>query len=272
MKTAINILIIFLLAITSCSQESIKKEAIIQNNKIKVLNFATFHMSSTSDASQVEFNEKNKKNIDDAHQIAKLLATFKPTVIIVEVPPKINEELNTKYQKYLSNPKIASTYYGEIGLVAFEVGRLNNVSKIYGIDHHMGYNYNIGNEIENTLDKMTHDNYFKNSKEMNMDYDSLSLFNRLKLMNTKNYLNFLVEVNADILTHVGTKDNFEGADEATKYYQRNLRMYSNLNRIPLTKEDRVFIIMGGSHTAFFMDFMKRSPKYEVVNTFDYLRQ
>jgi len=48
-------------------------------------------------------------------------------------------------------------------------------------------------------------------------------------------------------------------------------MYSNLNRISLDKEDRVFIMMGASHTAFFRDFISRSPKYEMVNTFDYLK-
>ena len=67
------------------------------------------------------------------------------------------------------------------------------------------------------------------------------------------------------------RPGFEGADEAAKYYQRNLRIYSNLNRIPMTNEDRVFILSGGSHTAFLNEFMKRSPKYEVVNTMDYLK-
>ena len=62
-----------------------------------------------------------------------------------------------------------------------------------------------------------------------------------------------------------------GADEAAKYYQRNLRMYSNLNRIELNQDDRVFILMGASHTAFFRDFMSRNPKYKMVNTFKYLR-
>jgi len=31
----------------------------------------------------------------------------------------------------------------------------------------------------------------------------------------------------------------------------------------------VFILMGASHTAFFRDFISRSPKYEMVKTFDY---
>ena len=48
-------------------------------------------------------------------------------------------------------------------------------------------------------------------------------------------------------------------------------MYSNLNRIQLKKTDRVFILMGAAHTAFFRDFISRSPKYKMVNTFDYLK-
>jgi len=39
----------------------------------------------------------------------------------------------------------------------------------------------------------------------------------------------------------------------------------------LDEKDRVFILMGASHTAFFQDFMSRSPRYELVNTFDYLK-
>ena len=73
-----------------------------------------------------------------------------------------------------------------------------------------------------------------------------------------------------MLTHAGTEKGFEGADEATKFYQRNLRMYTNLNRIQLNKNDRVFILMGSAHTAFFRDFFSRSPKYKMINTFDYL--
>ena len=73
------------------------------------------------------------------------------------------------------------------------------------------------------------------------------------------------------MTYVGTENGFEGADEAAKYYQRNLRIYSNLNRLLLEKDDRVFIISGGSHSAFLREFMRRDEKYEMVNTFDYLK-
>jgi len=50
-----------------------------------------------------------------------------------------------------------------------------------------------------------------------------------------------------------------------------LRIYSNLNQIPVSKNDRIFIIMGGAHTAFLNEFMKRSPKYELVDVSKYLK-
>ena len=42
-------------------------------------------------------------------------------------------------------------------------------------------------------------------------------------------------------------------------------------QIKVAENDRVFILMGASHTAFFRDFISRSPKYEMVNTFEYLK-
>jgi len=242
--------------------------------KVKVLNFATFHMRATSDANSVEFDENDKKNQEEAKKVAQMISKFKPTIICVEIPPSEEADLNAEYQKYISNPKEGSSYSGEVRLIAFEVGRISKVPKLYAIDHKMAYNYNIGNEITNAIDSNTlkefYSNPFKFYPELNVNQDKLSLLEKLSLGNTPKCLDFLINVNADLLTYIGTENNFEGADEAAKYYHRNLRIYSNLNRIPVTKEDRIFILYGGSHTAFLNEFMKRSPKYEVVNTMDYL--
>lgn len=246
-----------------------------QSDKIKVLNFATFHMAATTDSKTVEFDEENKKNQEDALQIAKMVSDFEPTVICVEMPPSFNDELNKEYNKYLNNPDEIVSYYGEIGLVAFQVGKINNIKRIYGIDHQLDYNYNIGSELNNSLDSMTYNEFFsdpfKTIPDLNILEEGITLKERLLRMNNPKFLHFLITYNADILTYVGTENGFEGADEAAKYYHRNLRIYSNLNRLPLNKEDRVFILTGGSHTAFLNEFLERSLKYEIVNTLDYLK-
>lgn len=280
LKIALNLLILSLFF--SCdeqkkTEEKIDKSVIIESKSsaIKVLNFATFHMGYTSDAKSIKFDENNRKNRDSVHQIAKVLSTFKPTVVIVETTPDYNTTLQKNYSTYLKNPNISFEEPDEVELLAFEIGRLSDVKQIYGIDHKLKYNYGIGSEIINSIDSTTHNNFqsnpFKSIPKLNPFENDLSLKEKLVRMNHPKLLDLLITANADILTYVGTENGFEGADEAAKYYQRNLRIYSNLNRLKLNKNDRVFILSGGSHTAFLREFMKRDEKYEMVNTFDYLK-
>jgi len=88
-------------------------------NKIKVLNFATFHMGETTDANKVDFDEKNLENQKNASTIAKMISKFKPTIICVEVPFEEQNALTIEFDKYLSDSEKGSTYKGEIGLIAF---------------------------------------------------------------------------------------------------------------------------------------------------------
>ena len=262
---------------TNKKSQNISNENVIDGDlkKIPILNLGTFHMGETSDANKTEFDESDRKNQIAVKEIAEKLSAFRPTVIIVETPPSFNEKLQAEYKEYVLNPKMKYKNPSEIELLAYELGRISGTTRIYGIDHKMGYNYNIGNQIVNSIDSLWYNKYYKNPLKyyvlVNHDQSKLNLLDKLKLTNHNAYLDFLIEVNAEMLAHVGSENGFEGADEATKYYQRNIRMYSNLNRINLTENDRVFILLGASHTAYLRDFISRSPKYKMVNTFEYLK-
>ena len=246
-----------------------------KEEKIEILNFGTFHMRYTPDANSVKFNERDLENQKQVHDIAKKLAAFKPTVILVEKAPKFNDSLQQQYNSYVSDKNMFFENPSEVELLAFELGRLSGTKRIYGINHKIGYNYRIGFDISNAIDSVWHNQFYTNPfkyyPKLNVNQDSLSVLEKLIITNKDEYFDFLITANTDMLTHVGTEDKFEGADEAAKFYKRNLRMYSNLNRIKLDKNDRVFILMGATHSAFFRDFISRSPKYKMVNTFDYLK-
>jgi len=259
-------------------QSSVNTNILTEDNpqdRIQVLNFGTFHMSFTSDANSTEFDENDKENQAEAHAIAKALSEFKPTVILVEYTPKHDSSLLVSYENYKNDPDVKYKNPSEVELLAYEIGRLSGTDRIYGIDHKMGYNYRIGSQIDNSIDSISYKSFYKNPEKtfpfLAVDENDLTLKEKFVAMNSKRYLDFLITVNADMLTHAGTDDNYEGADEAAKYYQRNLRMYSNMNRIDLKPDDRVFVLMGASHTAFFRDFISRSPKYHMVDTMDYLK-
>ncbi len=243
--------------------------------KIQVLNVGTFHFGYTSDSKKVTFDENSLDNKEQAHQIAALLAKFKPTVIVVEYVPEFNKDLQEIYEKYLQNPAMKFEDNSEVNLLAYEVGRLSNAKRIFGIDHQLGYNYAIGDRMKTSIDSVAYHDFKNNPHRFSIlkdiAFDKLDLLTHLKYINSQDYFNYLYQTNADILTYVGSENGFEGADQAAEFYKRNLRIFSNLNRIPLNENDRVFILMGAAHTAFLKDFIARSNKYSLVNTADYLK-
>ncbi len=285
-QTILLLCLLFLSCNTKNESQELKNKSLTEqkSDKIKVLNFGTFHFGYTPDANKTEFDEHSDDAQKEIREISKMLAEFKPTIICIENLPKFNDEINKAYQEFLNTPSTLNTNYGESSMIGFDVGRLSNVKKIYGIDNHMGYNYSVGDFIENSpdhenaIDSKTYlqltNEPFKEYPEMakrEANYDKLSLLEKLKLINEPIHLDYSINTNADKLLYVGIDDGFEGADNAAIFYHRNMKIYSNLNRIPMTKKDRVFIIMGAAHTAFLREFMRRSPKFEMVNTLEYLK-
>lgn len=266
------LILVILLPYTVLLQAQDSEISLKFKETIPVLNLGTFHMGYSPDANTTEFDEHDQENIRQVHWVAKAIAEFKPTVILVEARPSENEVLQSAYREYLQNPKMKFPNPSEIELLAFEVGRLANSSKIFGIDFQEGYNYGLAYQLENSLDGETYFQYMKLLEDLEKEYnpENMSVLDHLLMTNDPRYLDMLMNINADLLTHISSPGKSEGADEAAKFYHRNLVMYSNLNQIPLKKEDRVFILMGGTHTAFFNMWLGRSPKFELVEVMDYL--
>ncbi|TDT44916.1 hypothetical protein CLV90_1995 [Maribacter spongiicola] len=282
---------ILLICFISCRNETSNKliKTIDEHDsqkagKIQVLNVGFFHFGTTSDANKVDFDENNLKEQKEIRQLSELLAAFKPTIICLEYTPEIDDKINEGYIKFLENPDKLDTEYGELSMVGYDVARMNSLEKVYGIDNYIGYNYSVGDFIENSpelinaIDPKTYleltNNPLKEYPELeakNKNFDNLSLLEKIKLTNNPVMLDYSLNTNADKLFYVGIDDNFVGADQAALFYQRNMRIFSNLNRIKMTVDDRVLIIMGSAHTAMLREFISRSPKFEMVNTLDYLK-
>lgn len=289
-----NLTILLCVALLSCdasntNHSSVKSTAeqspkSVNSDKIQVLNLGSFHFGYTSDATSVDFDENDATQQAEIRELSKLLNRFKPTIICLEYLPEDNEGMNQLYHDFLKHPKKLNTQFGELSMVGFDVARLSGLDQVYGIDNHMGYNYSLGDfienspELKNAIDPVTYleltNNPFKNYPEIekqDKNFDKLSLLEKLRLTNDPIMLDYSLNTNADKLLYVGIDDGFEGADQAALFYHRNMKIYSNLNRIKMTKNDRVLILMGSAHTAMLREFIGRSPKFEMVNTLDYLK-
>lgn len=245
------------------------------DDAVPVLNVGTFHMGYTPDANTTEFDENNKENIRQIHEIAKQIAAFKPTIILVEQNPSQNKMLNQIYQEYLLNPKMSFENPTEVQLLAYEVGRLSGTKKIYGINHQEDYMYMLGDLLKEQDDSVSINRYIEllraNELKNGMKKADVKIKEMLQFYNHPDFLDFAIGMNADMLTTVSFRKYPLGAEQAAKYYHRNLAMFSNMNNVPITKDDRIFVLMGATHTAFFKDFLRRSPKFKEVNSLDYLK-
>lgn len=243
-------------------------------NKAQVMLLGTWHMGKTSDAYKSSYDASEPHRQKEIAELAKQLATFKPTKILVEISPEEQVELDAVYAAYKKNPSKISSYYGEVGLLAFPIARLSGAT-LHATDHEMGYDYPSIEKLAQETRNEHFNSYYAKVGPFMQKVDALENKATTKQLyrftNTQNYLDFLFNVNADLLIHVNTKNNFEGANVAADYYTRNLRIYANFNRLDITPTDRVLVLYGASHVAFFHDFMRRSHIYEVIDVQNYLK-
>lgn len=265
----IGLIILSLLACNPGRKEDVNNKAKIENSitdRISVLNFGTIHLSGSTDAYSSITDINNPKVKADIKIIVDRLADFKPTIICVEIPPESTDFINETYQKYKIDRNNRINYSEEVNVIGLEVARLSGTKKIYGIDNPIGFDYpgliSIANQ--NTSDSLYVQGIMNIYEKLNKE----SLLKQIKEINTKEYKAETFDF-YNFLATMHTPGNFEGPDIIAEFYKRNLRMYSNFSDIPFTKDDRVLIIMGATHTAYFDIFIGNSPKYLLENTAEY---
>ncbi len=58
--------------------------------------------------------------------------------------------------------------------------------------------------------------------------------------------------------------------ETGRWFSRNLKIFRNIQRIPLTSKDRLLVIYGAGHLNLLNIFFEALPEYDLVSTNDYL--
>jgi hypothetical protein len=263
----LSFLTLTLLACNSGSKVVVQKGTKNENtDKIRVLNFGSIHLSGSDDANSSITDVKNLEVKANIKKIVDRLVKFKPTVICVEIPPESTDFINKTYQKYKTDQTNRINYSEEVNVIGLEVARLSGTKKIYGIDNPIGFDYPslIRMANKNSNDSLYIQHIMKGYEELHKKpiLEQYKEINTTKSkMETFDFYNFLATMH--------NPNNFEGSDIIADFYKRNLRMYTNFSDIPLTNDDRVLIIMGATHTAYFDIFIGNSPSYILENITEY---
>jgi hypothetical protein len=226
--------------------------------KIRVLNFGTPHLGRTSDANASMINLEDPQEQAALTKMVAKIAEFKPTVIFIELGADNNDYIQETFEKYKIDQNDRLNYSDEMNSIGLEVGRLSGTARIYGIDTQMGFDYPslVALASRNASDSMFVVKIMDSYKKVN----SLKLREQFAEMNTTAYKMQTFDF-YNFLATQHTENNYEGATEVAKFFERNLRMYSNLNNVSLTTDDKVFILTGATHAAYLDIFIGNSKKF-----------
>jgi len=263
---------------------SITKEKESNITQTKVLTLGSFHFTFPN----LDITKTNKKDqinvLDTKYQkeiefIVAKLAKFKPTKIVIEREPKRQQTYDSLYVSYVNgNHKLSGSEEQQIG---FRLAKRLGLSKIYCTDA-WGTDYEDVKKIVDGSDSIAKEkflHYFFNNPD-----SILKPVHRKSLFKTEGILAELKRLNSAEYIKKGLGDyligifkyetkGYEqfGPDYVTSWwFNRNLRIFRNIQRVSTTSEDRILVLYGAGHMNLLNIFFDASPEYKLVPVNDYL--
>ena len=215
---------------------------------------------------------------DEIKLVVQRISRFNPTMIAIEANPSKQRKIDSIYNSYKNGiHQLSRDEHEQIG---FRLARQLQLKKLYCIDD-WGRNYSNTDSILSIKEHPLRDQFmghFYNNP------DSSLMYSREHVYNTKGILQELIEANKpehqvkDLGNYLISIFKFEteehpyvGTDFTTGWwFNRNLRIFRNLQRIQAKPGDRILVIYGSGHLNLLNLFLEASPEYKLVDTNSFL--
>lgn len=248
--------------------------------RTKVLTLGVFHFDYPNlDAIRIEKKDQISV-LDEPYQheilaIAKSLLEFQPTIIAVELLPQKQTFIDSLFSLYKAGNWLLNK--NEVYQLGFRIGKEMNTHKIYCVDdpgrHYDSISEIFGDSIR--LSKLEH--YYFNSPDSAYELDKPS--GKIKsIIDALIIGNDPVKIKERLATYLlnpfkyeEETGDFTGVDfESGRWYNRNLRIFRNIQRIPRTAEDKILFIVGSEHLNLLNLFFDVSREFELISPLPYL--
>lgn len=252
--------------------------------KTEVLTLGTFHFAFYNrDVAKIakkdQINVLSPKYQDEIEQIVEKIAKFKPTIIAIEVDPKYQKRVDSMYNEYLNGTyELGRSEDQQIG---FRLAKQMGIKKLHCVNDWGVYPKEIDaflNGKDSTAQKDFF-NYFYHNPDSLLRYDRKNVFKSegilKELINcnkSENLTNSLGNYLIGVFKYETPDNEFFGVDFTTGWwFNRNLRIYKNIQKIQTTPSDRILVIYGCGHMNILNPLFEASPEYELKDVTDYLK-
>jgi len=276
MKSRIAFLLCILIASITFGQE--------QNPppQTQIMTLGVFHFAYPN-LDAVKTDEKDQISVlDEPYQseiiaIAKALKDFNPTIIAVESTPDNQSLLDSLLGLYQQG--LRTLRRNETEQLGFRLVKDLGLEKVWCVDD-PGRHYPNIEEIFSDRNRLENfERYYQENQSSEYlpplpDTRISSIIDALYVMNRPEYLRERLSV---YLLHPfkyeEKEGDFTGVDfETGRWYNRNLRIFRNIQRIPQNHTDRILLIVGAEHLNLLNIFFDASREYELVSPLPFLEK
>ena len=203
-------------------------------------------------------------------QVIDALARFRPTKIAVEVRTDQATRVDSLYAAYRAGRHTLNR--SEVQQLGFRLAERFGHPLVYPADH--GGEFPFGAMMQYA---QGHDPAFvrrvqqataEMTAEGNRRQQQKSIGEILRLENDPARIRKGHAMYMEI-AGVGAGDTYVGADLLAKWYERNIRIFSDLQRIA-QPGDRILVIFGAGHAAILRQLIASDPRLELIEATEYL--
>jgi hypothetical protein len=225
----------------------------------------SYHMGNPGrDIGNVQADDvRTEKRQKEMAEFAAVLKKFRPTKIALELPPSRAAYLDN-YQAYRDG-KFALTA-NEVDQLGFRLAKDLNHSRVYTIDWQGKFDFDRVLASARTNNQAS-------LAESFMATGKQEAGRQTELLKTSTISEMFRYLNDDTrmdewhtyymsLLRIGAKDEYAGADLVGGWYERNLKIYSNIARLAESNDDRILVIIGAGHTKLLRQFVTEAGEFE----------
>lgn len=254
--------------------------------KSQVMTLGTFHFNFPNlDVHKVDEKDKidvlQKRYQKEIASIVKSLRTFRPTAIAIEAPTASRERLDSLYTAYRRG--IHTLGRSETEQLGFRLAKELGLEHLECVDVWGNLCENLNYLMSDTSSraKAFEQFYFHNPDSVYLEKDPGSGFSHGRgILDNLIALNDPVAIRKSLgpylIGHFKYEEqpgDYTGADfETGRWFNRNLRIFRNVQRIPKERSERILVIYGAGHLNVLNYLFSSSPEYEYVSPLPYLEE
>ena len=291
MKKSYLLFLFLSMTSTVCAQDPLTRlHTIFGDNQTKpqvlllgVFHFAGEQVDANTTPTSLRVDMLSPERQREVEELINNLVKFKPTKIAIEAPPIYQHLYDSLYQVWFAGTLKTSAAFlaDEKVQLAFRLAKRLGLPTLYPVDaqalrFHLSPTDSLVTyqKYENQTD--TAEAYWDQRYDLEKAHqDSLAFFLPLK-----DYLRYLNDGDKRartigrwlITTQKGSATEPIGADGfITRYFNRNVRIYANIQRLVERKDERILVIYGATHMYLLKTLFAASPEFQLQDIQPYLR-